>query len=69
MSLAKEIAKVGCEGHPVVKFVAKTKCQSKAITLVRELIERLKKNANPVCAREKAKKKKKNETRSYLCFV
>jgi hypothetical protein len=32
---AKEIAKVECEGHPLVKFAAKTKCQPKAITLVR----------------------------------
>jgi hypothetical protein len=41
------------EGHPLVKFVAKTKCQPKAITLG------LAKNAEPVCSREKAKKKKK----------
>jgi hypothetical protein len=35
ISLAKEIAKVECEGHPLVKFVVTTKCQLKAITLVR----------------------------------
>jgi hypothetical protein len=53
---AKEIAKVECEGHPHVKFVTKTKCQPKAITL--GLIERLTKNSDPVCTREKAMKKK-----------
>jgi hypothetical protein len=48
-SLSKEIAKVECAGHPLVKFVAKTKCQ----------IERLTKNA--VCTLEKAKKKNTNK--------
>jgi hypothetical protein len=33
--LAKEKAKVECEGHPLVKIVAKTKCPPQAITLVR----------------------------------
>ncbi|KAI5715745.1 hypothetical protein M8J77_021782 [Diaphorina citri] len=41
ISLATEIAKVECEGI----FLAKTKCQSKAITL--GLIQRLTKNGRP----------------------
>jgi hypothetical protein len=36
ISLGKEIAKVECEGHPLIKkIVTKTKCQPKSITLAR----------------------------------
>jgi hypothetical protein len=56
--LAKERARVECEGHPLVKILEPNLylCQLKVITL--GLIERLTKNADPVWTREKARRKK-----------